>query len=194
MALAAQVAVELAALDEVGERELVDRGRGAGRRGRVVGVQLRDQAGRKDEPAEPQGGRERLGAGAAVGDEVGREALQRSDRLAVVAELGVVVVFEDQRAAVARPGDKRRAALGRQDGAGRELVGGGDGDGVEVELGEAGGVEAVVVGGDRDGVRPASVSERPIRHQPGSSIADALGPARLERAATAAGARRADRR
>jgi hypothetical protein len=137
--LAAQVAVEVAALDEIGECELVDRRGRARRRRRVVGMQLRDQAGRKDEPAESQGGRERLGARAAVGNEVGREALERSDRLAVVAELRVVVVFEDQRAAVAGPGNEVGTSLRPEDGAGRELVGGGDGDGVEVEVGEAAG-------------------------------------------------------
>ena len=102
-ARAAQVAVELAARDEVGERELVEQ-----RRAAVVAAsalarrRVREPLG-QHEPAEPQRRRERLARRARVDDALGRHALQRADRLAVVAVLGVVVVLDDDRAALARP-------------------------------------------------------------------------------------------
>ena len=91
-----------------------------------------EQRRRDDEPAEPQRGRERLARRAGVGDAVGFEALQRADRRAVVAVLGVVVVLDGEGVAVAQPGEQRGAALGGEDGAGRVLVGGGEDDGVFV--------------------------------------------------------------
>ena len=108
---APQVAVELAAVEEVGERELVEHRRAA------IGEQLGlgdalDELRREDEPAEPEPGRERLAGGAGVDHAVGSEALQRADRRAVVAVLGVVVVLDDQRVALARPAARRRRATG----------------------------------------------------------------------------------
>ena len=56
-----------------------------------------------DQPAEAEPGRQDLARGAGVHDAIGAEALDRADRLPVVAELGVVVVLDDRRAARARP-------------------------------------------------------------------------------------------
>ena len=77
---------------------------------------------RHHEPADPQRRRQHLARGAGVDDAVGREALQRADRGAVVAVLGVVVVLDRDRAACPQPGEQRRPPLRRQHGAGRVLV------------------------------------------------------------------------
>lgn len=132
---AAEVAVELAAREEVGEGELLERRRS------VVGLVLRrgdlvDESTRDDEPAEAEARGERLARRPGVDDVVGREALERPDGRPVVALLRVVVVLEDQRPAADGPGEERRAPLGRQDGAGRRLVGRRDEDAVGVARGE----------------------------------------------------------
>ena len=57
-------------------------------------------------------------------DPLGVEALHRTDRGAVIAELGVVVVLDDQPVVAARPGDELVAASRGQDRARRELMGG----------------------------------------------------------------------
>src|SRR6185312_3874390 len=69
--------------DELGQGQLVERGRPGGqlRRYRV------DQPRRDDQPAEPQAGGQALAGRPGVDDVVGRERLQRAYRLAVVAEL-----------------------------------------------------------------------------------------------------------
>ena len=73
------------------------------------------EARREHEPAEAQAGRERLAGRAGVGDLRGREGLQRADGLAVEAELGVVVVLDDQAVALAGPGGQRGAPRRRED-------------------------------------------------------------------------------
>ena len=104
------MAVELAAREESARR--------AGRAPRPeVGEPLRlprrpPRAAAAHQPAEPQPGRERLARGAGVDHVLGREPLERPDRLAVVAELGVVIVL-DQSAPVARPAEQRRPPLRR---------------------------------------------------------------------------------
>ena len=61
---------------------------------------------------------------------VGSQSLDRADRRAVVAVIGVVVVLDDQGAGALRPGDDRGAGVRREDRAGRPLVGGGEDHGV----------------------------------------------------------------
>ena len=107
----AQVTVELAVGDEVGERQLVDGGRPEvrdllGARDRV-GQRLRDE-----QPAEPKTRSERLAGTPRVHDAVGRQPLDRADRLAVVAELGVVVVLDDRPAPALGPRDEGGPPLG----------------------------------------------------------------------------------
>ena len=118
---AAQVAVELAALQEVGQRELLH-----DRRAEVVGGLGLDHAGGQplgsDEPAQPQARRQRLADRPAVGDQLRREPLDRAHRGAVVAVLGVVVVLDDDSAGACGPVDQRGAALRREHHAERELV------------------------------------------------------------------------
>ena len=151
-----QVAVELAAGEEIGEGQLVDR-----RRAEVGGpLRERDPVGERrgnDEPAEPQARRQDLAGRAGVDDAVRAETLDRADRFAVVAELGVVVVLDDRPAAALGPGQERRPPLRREDAAGRVLVRGGHDDGIDI-----GGVEQVdaqprLVDRDLDDLQP----ERP---------------------------------
>ena len=61
-------------------------------------------------PAEPQGRGKGLADRADRDDPFGLEALERPDRLAVVAELGVIVVLDDDRVARAAPTPAARAA------------------------------------------------------------------------------------
>ena len=122
------VPVVAARLDQGGEGHLVERGRAAtGQRAsrRPPPAQRR----RHEHPAEADPGGQRL-ADRAQGDHpVGGESLQRPDGLAVVAELGVVVVLEGSSVDLGCPRDQRVAPLGRQHHAGRALVGRGDDDG-----------------------------------------------------------------
>ena len=136
-----------------------------------VGLQVR----REHEPPEPQPGRERLRGRAAVDDDVGREPLQRADRLAVVAELGVVVVLEHERARAPRPRDQRGAPLGGEDGAGRELVRGGDEGGVDASPAPSTRMPCSSTSSGT-GSRPACSSDAGSRGQHGSSIATRLTP------------------
>ena len=104
------------------ERELVERGGAA-----VGGELLRGQRGRERGRARASSRAAAPGASVfaavpSVGDALGVEPLQRAERPAVVAELGVVVVLDDEPPAVARPREQRVAALGPHHGAGRELV------------------------------------------------------------------------
>ena len=85
---------------------------------------------RRTRPAAPSsrgaGRRPRLRRGAAVHDAIGGEALQRADRAAVVAELGVEVVLHHVAVDGARPLDQLVAAARRQRHTARALVGRGD--------------------------------------------------------------------
>ena len=122
-----QVALELAAGDEVGERELAGDLR-ACVLDRLRGDQRPREPRRRQHPAQPHPRCQPLARRADVEDAVGREALQRAD--ALVAELGVVVVLDDQPVAALGPLDQRRAATRAQRDAGRELVRRGHDDGV----------------------------------------------------------------
>ena len=75
---AAQVAVELAAGDEVRERVLLDPRRALVGEVLLAGGSARRGA-RDDEPAEPQRGRERLARRAGVDDPLRLEPLERAD-------------------------------------------------------------------------------------------------------------------
>src|ERR1700728_4128056 len=81
--------------DELGERELRE---AAGLRIRqVLGLGYGiDQAGWNYQPAQPHSRRQGLTDGAGVDDVLGGQRLQGANRLAVVAELPVVVVLDDQ--------------------------------------------------------------------------------------------------
>ena len=131
----AQMVVEVAARQEVGERELLDAGRSA-----VAGLLRRPRRSTRrvgrDEPAEPQPRGQGLARGSGVEHSLGGEPLDRPDRLPVEAVLGVVVVLEDEPSPVRRPGDERGRAARRQDTADRELVGRRDDDRVGIGAGE----------------------------------------------------------
>jgi len=118
---AAQVAVVAAGLDQRRERKLVEHGESA----IVVALLDRDRVrerGRADDPAEPQRRRERLADRSERRDAFRAQPLERADRLAVVAELGVVVVLDQPCVVLGRPRHERLAALGREQSAGRRLV------------------------------------------------------------------------
>ena len=118
---AAQVAVDLARGQQPGVGALGDHGAARVDRPALPG-HGGGELGRREQPAEPQRGRQRLRRRADVDDPVGREALERADRRAVVAVLGVVVVLDHEPA----PGEQRAPALRGEHRARRELVRRGD--------------------------------------------------------------------
>jgi hypothetical protein len=96
-------------------------------RGAPVGEQLLacdrlEQRGGYDEPSEPERRSQRLAERAGVHDAVGVKALERADRRAVVAVLGVVVVLDRDRARPAQPGEKRLAPFTGEHDTRRMLV------------------------------------------------------------------------
>ena len=153
--------VQLAAFEDVGEGQLVE-GRGA----HVGGLLRLDQPVREvrrgDEPAEAQARGQHLARGSRIDHVVPVETLDGADRLAVVAELGVVVVLDDQRAAADGPVDEGGATLGREDGAGRVLVGGGDDDAVDVETVEQVHPHPALVDRHADRVQARSCQRRAV--------------------------------
>ena len=118
----ADLAVVAAGADELGQGELVQRGRARDQL-RGHGVQ---QPRRDDEPAEAQRRGQALARGAGVDDAIGGQRLQRADRLPVIPELPVVVIFDDHPA----PPRRGPAAPRVQGDAERELVGRGQQRGV----------------------------------------------------------------
>ncbi len=149
----ADVAVEGAAGDQLGQRPFVEAGAAAVGHGPGED-DGRHQLGREQQPAEPEGGGQGLGDGAGEHDRVGCQALQAAGRPAVVTQLGVVVVLEDQGAAVAGPGDQAAAPARLQHGPERQRVGGGDDHRVGRHRGQGGDVDAVVVDRHRHHLEP----------------------------------------
>ena len=166
---AAQVTVELAALEEVAQRELGD-DVPAARPDRQRGRERPRQPGRREHPAEPQPRREALGQRADQDDPLGREPLQRP-------ALTVVVVLDDQAVAVRRPRDERRPPLGAQRHARRELRRGRHDD--DRHVAELVHPQTLRVDADRPHPQPRLLDHQPRRMPPGVLDRDlARSPAR----------------
>jgi hypothetical protein len=86
----------------------------------IIGI---DEPLGQGQPGQAQARRQRLRRGARVDHVLRRGALQRSHRLAVVAELAVVVVLDDETAMAFGPGDGGPAPVGPHGHAQRVLVG-----------------------------------------------------------------------
>lgn len=97
-------------------------------------------------------------------DALGVEVLQGADRLAVVAELAVVVVLQDPAAGAPSPVDDGRAPLGMQGHAERELVRGREEHGPRAAAGGAqvGRAGAVRVDRERRGAQPGPGQDVPV--------------------------------
>jgi hypothetical protein len=95
-------------------------------------------------------------------DAIRRQSLHGADRLAVVAELRVVVVLDDERVGLAGPRDQGVPAFRCQHHSGRPLVSGRRDDGPGTAGGERTDVEAVLVDGYGHGhhAGPASHGNR----------------------------------
>jgi hypothetical protein len=143
----AQVTIELAALEEVRQGELLDDRRaevGLGLRPR----QFADEPLGDDEPAQPERRCERLAHAPGVHDALGRQSLHGAHRRTVGAVLRVVVVLEDEPAG-AGPVEQRGAALGGENHASGELVRRSGEHQVDVLRDERVGAEALLVDRDR---------------------------------------------
>jgi hypothetical protein len=135
-ACTAHVSVVLAAVDQSRQHELVERW------GEIVQEPLEalgflHEMSRQDEPAKTERRSKRLRNRAELDDSFWVETLEGAHRLAVVAELGVVVVLGDQGTPFACPTEQLAAPHAAQHGAGRELVGGSDEHRVGVEAANA---------------------------------------------------------
>jgi hypothetical protein len=106
-------------------------------------------------PSQPEGRGQRLAHGADQRDDVGSEELHRPDRIAVVAELGVVVVLDHETADLTSPRHELGAPGGREHVPQRELMGRRHDDGAHVGSREL--VDDEPVGVDRDRHRPKAV-------------------------------------
>ena len=156
---AAQVAVELPALEERRERELLEHRRAEVGQPLLLRHRRAEPRGQR-RPAEPQPGRERLRDRVHVHDVLGREALEGADGMAVVAVLGVVVVLDHDRSGAARPRDERRPPRRVEHDAGRELVGGRDEHRVRRGGDERAGDDPALVDRDRHRLEPRVCDQR----------------------------------
>lgn len=165
--------------DEFGERELVE-GRGLHGDGREPFGHGPNELLRQDHPAQAHARGERLARRAEVCDVLGGERLDRADGAAVVAELAVVVVFDEERPRARGPARELGPPSGVERDAERELVGGRQEHGVETAklvwgraaaingqrgrgqaaLGEEVAVLSVPVGLDPHAPRPARMEHR----------------------------------
>jgi hypothetical protein len=155
----AQVAVIGAGLDEMGEDVLFDHLAAEVGAGPIVPYPF-GQHGRRGQPAEAQPGRQRLAHRAGQDDPLGIDALQAPDGVPVVAELGVIVVFDHDPVDVAGPVDEGGPAVRRQHDSRRVLVGGGDQHDPGLGPGERRDVDAVGVHGDGHEVDPRAAQQR----------------------------------
>ena len=99
-------------------------------------------------------------------DPLGRETLERPDRPAVVAELGVVVVLDDQRILVLGPLEQRRATLRGHHRARRKLMRGSDHRHLAAGVGERVYDDAPAVDLDRDRLEPRLGREHAVPAPP----------------------------
>ena len=121
----------------------------------MLGCHLAHEVARNAGPPQAHAGRERLAGRPDVGDTVGREPLEGSDRLAVVAVLGVVVVLDDQASLRGGPRRSARRAGGRETVPVGILVRRREHDGVDFGAVQLTDVEAVLVDRDGTGSSPA---------------------------------------
>ena len=113
--------VEVAPLDELGEREL-RQPRHRDDVGEDVNRRRLDEPRRQHRPTEAERRREQRAERADVGDVLRRERLQRPGGRSVVAEVTVVVVLDDESAARNSPVEKRTPSSGGERDAERELM------------------------------------------------------------------------
>jgi hypothetical protein len=163
-ARAPEVARELTAVHEAGECELVEQAR-AHVVVALLDVERRDETRGRGDPAEPQRGAERLARRSEVGHVLRRLALQRADRRPVVAQVGVVVVLDDERVGRARPGQQGAPAVAVECRAARERVRRRQQHGAHVLLRELPDVETARVDGDRHGLEPGERQRVAVRRE-----------------------------
>ncbi len=116
-------------------------------------------------------------------DVVGCHALERADRVAVVAVLGVVVVLDHQRAGVARPRGQRGPPRRLEHDAGGGLMRRRDEHGVGTRRRHRGDVDAALVDGDRDDLHAAVGDQLARARVAGILDRDPPGAARAQDAA-----------
>ena len=118
---APDVAIVVAAGKELSEGELVESRREVVKKA-LGALHLIDEMRRNHEPAKAQCRRQCLRHRSDLHHMLGRHTLERTHRLPVVAELGVVVILDDQATVRTRPGDQAATPLAAQHVAGRELM------------------------------------------------------------------------
>jgi hypothetical protein len=121
----AQVPVEAAGVEQRGQGQLIQGRAAAVVVALCVGEVLGELWG-ADDPAEPQPRGQGFADAAEQRDPVRGQTLEGADWLAVVAELGVVVVFDHEGVVAPGPVQQGVPSFGGHDHAGGGLVGGGD--------------------------------------------------------------------
>ncbi len=174
------VAVVLVGHDESLERALVQHVGEPTREAPLLGERGGEPLGHHT-PREADGGRKALGRGARVEHVLGRERLERADRPAIVAELTVVIVLDDESARAFRPSHDLDPARRAERDAGRELVGRREQYGID-RL-EAADDCAVRVDGNRDGGEAGGTDDVAVRLMSDLLDRDGLGAARRQGAA-----------
>jgi hypothetical protein len=134
----------------------------------------------REQPSQAQAGGEDLAGRAGVYDVVGGEALQRADRVAVVAVLGVVVVFDHDRVVADGPVEQRRPPAGWQHHAGRKLVGWRHDDGLHGQAVEFLHPQSVLVYRDGKGFQPGAKRYGAVEEPAGILDRDAPGASGMQ--------------
>jgi beta-glucosidase-like glycosyl hydrolase len=117
----AHVPVERAGGQVLGQRELLE-GAGVKVGDLLGGDDLVDEGRRQRHPRQSQARSQTLTRGSGVNDPVRVERLECADRVPVVPELPVVVVFDDQSTGGSSPLHRYGPAVWRENGTGRELM------------------------------------------------------------------------
>ena len=149
---------------------------------RIAASELDQRAG-SEEPAQPKPWCERLAHRAPVGDAVRIERLENADRRPIEAQLGVVVVLDQQPTAPPRPGNRRCASLGMEDDTKGILMRRAEDDGRHLAPRQEIGARAVLVDGERDDLQPGRGSSLAMVRKARILHRDATSAVAPERAA-----------
>ena len=169
----AQVPVVATRLHQPRERQLVESRRAP--TGQRLGLdEIVHQVRRREHPADSDARRERLADRPQRDHAVGRQALERADGLAVIAELRVVVVLDDVAVDRPGPGHQLLAALRAEGHPGRALVRRSEHHGSSAGGREPRDVEAVVVDRDRHRLQAEALGDPVVVARAGALQADPL--------------------
>ena len=165
------MAVEAPRLDEQGEGLLVEPGCAATAQLLLLGESF-EEAGRREDPADPDRRRDRLADGAEREHPLRIQSLKGSDGLSVVAELGVVVILQDHAVDLVGPRNQLAAARRAESHPGGALVCRRDQDGTCLGRTERGHVQSLGIDRDRHGLETGALGDDVVLARAGIFQAD----------------------